>query len=466
LEPLKTGRILWLSSLTGARRSGEAKVDHCLKMKGLGEEVGEGDGFNLIAGGEQGAEVASERGGVTGDVDERWGGDLGEECGDFRAQAGAGWVDHNQIRTGGSGLGGAAEEVEGGGADGDAAGAFEVGGESLGGGRGGLDGDDAGEIGGERAGEEAYAGEKVPGECAFVVGGDAVDERIDEPAVYLKKSAVVDAVIEPSGAVGERGCAPLGYGSRGLGVFAGAGFKKKLSAGEGGDALAPGFDPLVEAMVFGAGGEDAGLEGGFGGIAEKSEFSEMRKLGDGSGDVGKGLGGIKEQGRGDGAFGDGDDGVGISGAVAGIACCVEGNADAIAVVPGVGGEDGDLVGGWNAGAIKGLKENGLLEGELGFVVRMLIVATAADAEVAADGSDALGGDGDDLVRFGCGVAGLVLGDADAGLFAGEGEGDEEGFAFYAGKECAAVEGLGYVDELGFGKVWVSCGGAWRIYLRG
>jgi len=363
-------------------------------------------------------------------------------------------------------LGGAAKEVEGCGADGDAAGAFEVGGEGLGSGGRGLYGYDAGEVGGECAGEETDTGEKIPRERAFVAGGDSVDKGIDEPAVYLEESSVVDAVIEPGGAVGEGGCAPLGYGTRGVGVLAGAGFKKKLRAGEGGDALAPGLNELIEAIAFSGGGEDAGLEGGFGRVAEESKLGGTQGWGGLAGNVRKSLRGFEKQRRGDGALADWNDRVRASAAVAGISRRVEGQADAIAVMPGIGGEDVDFAGNWNSGAVEGFTKNGLLEDELRLVTGVLILAAATGSEVPAGGSDALGSDDDDLLGLGGGVAALVVGDADARLLAGQREGDEDGLAFNMGEECAAVDGFFDVDELGLRKNWVSLVGTYAFFLRG
>lgn len=56
----------------GSSLSGAAQVDYCLQVKGLGKKVGERDGFDLIASGEESAEVAGEGCRVAGDVDERW----------------------------------------------------------------------------------------------------------------------------------------------------------------------------------------------------------------------------------------------------------------------------------------------------------------------------------------------------------------------------------------------------------
>ena len=71
-------------------------------MKSLREQVGERDGFNCVAGGDEGAQITRQRGRVAGDVDQRGSGDCGEQRGDLRAEAGAGRVDDDEFgRLGG-----------------------------------------------------------------------------------------------------------------------------------------------------------------------------------------------------------------------------------------------------------------------------------------------------------------------------------------------------------------------------
>jgi hypothetical protein len=93
-------------------------VDDCLEVEGLGEEVGEGEGLDLVTAGDEGAQVAGEGCGVAGDVDERRCGDADEQGGNVWAEADAGRVDDDQIGLAAFGI--AAEKVEGCGADGGA----------------------------------------------------------------------------------------------------------------------------------------------------------------------------------------------------------------------------------------------------------------------------------------------------------------------------------------------------------
>ena len=98
-----------------------AQVDYGFEVEGLREEIGEGDGFDCVAGGEECAEIAGQRCGIAGDVDERWRGDVCEKRGGFWAQASAWRVDDYEVGTVRlvyMCAAGAAQEVEGGGVDG------------------------------------------------------------------------------------------------------------------------------------------------------------------------------------------------------------------------------------------------------------------------------------------------------------------------------------------------------------
>ena len=76
----------------------------------------------------------------------------------------------------------------------------------------------------------------------------------------------------------------------------------------------------------------------------------------------------------------------------------EGEADAVAIGPWLGirlgGEDRDFSrhrhsAATYSAAFQGFAQNGLLEEQLGGVIRVLVVAAAADAEVRAERLDAL-----------------------------------------------------------------------------
>jgi hypothetical protein len=81
---------------------------------------------------------------------------------------------------------------------------------------------------------------------------------------------------------------------------------------------------------------EAGEQSGFVRVAEERDFRGTQ-LGRGlARNFSDGLGGMDQQRRGDGTFGDGNDGVGAAGAVAGISLGVKGEADAVAPGPGLG----------------------------------------------------------------------------------------------------------------------------------
>jgi len=171
---------------------------------------------------------------------------------------------------------------------------------------------------------------------------------------------------------------------RGGGVLAGAGFKEKLRAGEGGDALAPGLNELIEAIAFSGGGEDAGLEAvsagrrreqarwdaGWGGLRATSAKACAASKSNGA------AMGTRWLERSRASFGRGSRDFPPR----------RSQADAIAVMPGIGGEDVDFAGNWNSGAVEGFTKNGLLEGELGLVTGVLILAAATGSEVPAAGA--------------------------------------------------------------------------------
>ena len=73
-------------------------MNHCFQMKGLGKKIGAGDGLDLVAGGNQRAQIAGQGGRVAGNVSQGGGGDPGQQCTGLRAEAGARRVYDNQIR--------------------------------------------------------------------------------------------------------------------------------------------------------------------------------------------------------------------------------------------------------------------------------------------------------------------------------------------------------------------------------
>jgi hypothetical protein len=147
-----------------------------------------------------------------------------------------------------------------------------------------------------------------------MAGGDGFDKGIDEPAVDLEEGAVVDAVVEVGGAVGEGGCSPAGDGLRGC---INAGFGKELGAGEGGNALLDGFRELVKASFI-RGSAKRLARRAVSPASQKRESSEGRRAGVAwRRTSAKACAAVEEQRGGDGALLDGNDGVGAAAAVAG-----------------------------------------------------------------------------------------------------------------------------------------------------
>jgi hypothetical protein len=101
----------------------------------------------------------------------------------------------------------------------------------------------------------------------------------------------------------------------------------------------------------------------------------------------------------------------------------------------------------NAAAFQSFTQNRLLESELRFVACVLIVAAPASAKVWAGWDNALRRGDDDFVGIGRVIPAIALPYAHANLFAGQRERDKDGFAFHAGKECAAVYRLDDLNEL-------------------
>jgi hypothetical protein len=138
--------------------------------------------------------------------------------------------------------------------------------------------------------------------------------------------------------------------------------------------------------------------------------------------------------------------VGAAAAVAGVSRRVEGQADAIAIMPGLGGQDCRFRRRGTPPRSRVSRRMACLKASCVCVFRVLIVAAAAGAKVRAGGRMRSGACGDDLLGFGGGVAALVCGDAHARLLAGQRERHKDGLAFNAGQECAAVDGLFDFDD--------------------
>src|ERR1039457_3514642 len=120
---------------------------------------------------------------------------------------------------------------------------FKARGERLGCGRCGLYCDDAFEARGQPSCKETDTGKKVPGEMAFVAGGDLLGKIIDKKAIDLKEAAMVYAIVEAGGVIGEGRHAPLSQRARWLGCRA---FGHQFCAFESGNLYVDGLGEIVE----------------------------------------------------------------------------------------------------------------------------------------------------------------------------------------------------------------------------
>jgi hypothetical protein len=68
--------------------------------------------------------------------------------------------------------------------------------------------------------KQSHAGKKIPGQCAVRICRDALDQRIDKPAIHLKKRALIHAIIHSGSPIQQRTCAPLRHAVRGLALRA------------------------------------------------------------------------------------------------------------------------------------------------------------------------------------------------------------------------------------------------------
>jgi len=211
---------------------------------------------------------------------------------------------------------------------------------------------------------------------------------------------------------------------------------------------------FIEAKLCGAGGEDGGQQRGFGWIAKERNLRGAQCWSKSARDLSEGQRGLDQQRRGDRALAQRNHSVRAAAAIAHVPRRIEGQTDSVAIAPGLGlglaSQHGNLRGHGHAAAFQGFAQDNLLEGQLGCVVRVLVVAAAADAEVRAGGRDALRRGADDLLDFGSRVAGLARCDAHARLFARQRERHKNGLAFKARQECAAVDRLPDFDELRIG----------------
>ncbi len=144
--------------------------------------------------------------------------------------------------------------------------------------------------------------------------------------------------------------------------------------------------------------------------------------------------------------------------------------DPIAIAVGLGtGEDGMDQGGIeSADALEEVGDLFVFPLELGGVIEVLVLATAAFAEVGAGGGDAFGGGLDDAGEEAAGVAFVDLGDLHLDDFAGADEGDEDD-EFADPSDAIAAEGEvmdGEGDAFAVGERWDEGCGVGRSGRRG
>jgi hypothetical protein len=129
---------------------------------------------------------------------------------------------------------------------------------------------------------------------------------------------------------------------------------------------------------------------------------------------------------------------------------IEGQTDAIAIAPRLAGDDGNLLRHSNATALQRFAQDGLFESQLALIVRVLVMAAAANAEVRAGGRNALRRGANNLLGLGGRIAGFALRNAHPRLLAGQRERHKNGLALQPSQKSATVDWLLDFDELRFG----------------
>ena len=83
----------------GSSLSGSAQVDHRLQMEGLGKQVGECSGLDLVSRSEQCAQIASQCCRIAGDVSQFRCANLRQQTRDLRPKASAWRIDNDEVRS-------------------------------------------------------------------------------------------------------------------------------------------------------------------------------------------------------------------------------------------------------------------------------------------------------------------------------------------------------------------------------
>ena len=137
--------------------------------------------------------------------------------------------------------------------------------------------------------------------------------------------------------------------------------------------------------------------------------------------------------------------MGAAAAIAKFAGFGEGQADAVAIGPGIARENPDFCGYGDRGPAQCFAENLLFEVQLGGVIGVLIVTASAGAEVGTSWCDAAGRGGEDLVHFGFGEAAFLFGDVRGDRLTGERERGEDGFACLRGVADGPGQAIAAID---------------------
>ena len=167
-------------------------------MEGLGKEIGEGDGLDCVARGDERAQVAGQGCRVAGDVDQRGRGDLSEQRVISGAEAGARRVDDDQIGTADRSAVPASRRRKSRVAARtavpvvplrfSASAAIAAGADST--------ATTRAKLAVSLRAKRPTPAKRSQASSAVVAGGDPLDQRVHKPAIHLEKCAVVHAIVE------------------------------------------------------------------------------------------------------------------------------------------------------------------------------------------------------------------------------------------------------------------------------
>ncbi len=148
-----------------------------------------------------------------------------------------------------------------------------------------------------------------------MVGDYPVNERIHQPAIYLKERTMVHAVVETGGAIGQRRRAPLCNAAR---MLASTALDDQLSASKRRNPLVKCLRQLIEANLCGAGGKNACQQCVFAGIREERNLRRLELRSKLARNLRKGPRSLNQQRRGNRALAHGNHPMRSASAIAGI----------------------------------------------------------------------------------------------------------------------------------------------------